>query len=222
MSRFLGSAIALVALSAATAPAEVVLNTLTSQLDGTVAMTADNNRRYAQSFTTSATAESLTEISLDLSATGTTSFDVQIWSNNPIFSPNVPGSRDYKLAEARDVTLTSPYVISSFLEGPVLLNPLTTYWLYVQRVGGADLSWGYTDDQGVTNGYKVGAEGLWTITSGDSLRTAVAVVPEPSTFAMALAGLAPDAPGSGSTPARPGQQARFERWHRLGIRCVAR
>ena len=87
MSRFLGSAIALVALSAATAPAEVVLNTLTSQLDGTVAMTADNNRRYAQSFTTSATAESLTEISLDLSATGTTSFDVQIWSNNPIFSP---------------------------------------------------------------------------------------------------------------------------------------
>jgi uncharacterized protein YoxC len=162
------------------------INTLTSQLDGTVVMTAANDHRYVQSFTTSATAESLTEVSLDLSATGTTSFDVQLWGN---FN-NQPLSRNYRLAQARNVTLTSPYVISSFVEGPVLLAPSTTYWLYVQRVGGADLSWGFTDDQGVANGYKVGAEGPWNISSATSLRTAVNVVPEPSTYAMALAGLA--------------------------------
>ena len=186
MSRVIGLALALVTLSAAGASAEVVLNTLTSQLDGTVVMTAANDHRYVQSFTTSATAESLTEVSLDLSATGTTSFDVQLWGN---FN-NQPLSRNYRLAQARNVTLTSPYVISSFVEGPVLLAPSTTYWLYVQRVGGADLSWGFTDDQGVANGYKVGAEGPWNISSATSLRTAVNVVPEPSTYAMALAGLA--------------------------------
>jgi len=63
-------------------------------------MTAANDHRYVQSFTTSATAESLTEVSLDLSATGTTSFDVQLWGN---FN-NQPLSRNYRLAQGRGLS----------------------------------------------------------------------------------------------------------------------
>lgn len=152
MKRFLVSVVAIVALSAGVARAELVLNTLTSQLDGTVLMTAANDHRYAQSFVTSATTETLTEVSLDLSASAITSFDVGLWLN---FN-NQPLSRLEYLSRPRDVTLTSPYVISGLTE---VVAPSTQYWIVVQRIAGADISWGYTDDQGVANGYRVGRRG---------------------------------------------------------------
>lgn len=183
MSRFLGLAIALVTLSAGFARAEVLLNTLTSELDGTVLMSAVNDRRYAQSFTTSAASTSLSEVALDLSASGVTSFDVALHLN---FN-NAPTSRLDFLAQPRNVTLTSPYVISGLAN---FVAPSTQYWIVVQRIGGADISWGFTDNQGVANGFRTGAEGTWTITSADSLRTGVTAVPEPATCVMALVGLA--------------------------------
>ena len=183
MSRFLMAAVALVTLSAGVARAEVLLNTLTSELDGTVLMSAVNDRRYAQSFLTTAVTESLSGVSLDLSASGTTSFDVSLWSNGT----TAPASRLDFLAQPRDITLTAPYVISG-LTRP--MAPSTQYWIVVQRIAGADISWGFTDNQGVANGFRTGAEGLWTITSSDSLRTGVVAVPEPTTCVLALAGLA--------------------------------
>jgi hypothetical protein len=183
VSRFLMAAVALVTLSAGVARAEVLLNTLTSELDGTVLMSAVNDRRYAQSFLTTAVTESLSGVSLDLSASGTTSFDVSLWSNGT----TAPASRLDFLAQPRDITLTAPYVISG-LTRP--MAPSTQYWIVVQRIAGADISWGFTDNQGVANGFRTGAEGLWTITSSDSLRTGVVAVPEPTTCVLALAGLA--------------------------------
>ena len=177
------AAVALVTLSAGVARAEVLLNTLTSELDGTVLMSAVNDRRYAQSFLTTAVTESLSGVSLDLSASGTTSFDVSLWSNGT----TAPASRLDFLAQPRDITLTAPYVISG-LTRP--MAPSTQYWIVVQRIAGADISWGFTDNQGVANGFRTGAEGLWTITSSDSLRTGVVAVPEPTTCVLALAGLA--------------------------------
>ena len=174
---------AAVAVAAGGVRAEVILDTLTDQLDGTVLMTAANDHRYAQSFVTSATTETLTELSLDLSASGTTSFDVELWLN---FN-NQPLARLERLSQPRDVTLTSPYVISGLTQ---VVSPSTQYWIVVQRIAGADISWGFTDDQGVANGYRVGPEGPWNITSGTALRTGVSVVPEPSTGIIALAGLA--------------------------------
>lgn len=193
-------AMAAVAVAAGGVRAEVILDTLTDQLDGTVLMTAANDHRYAQSFVTSATTETLTELSLDLSASGTTSFDVALWLN---FN-NQPLARLDYLSRPRDVTLTSPYVISGLTEA---VSPSTQYWIVVQRTGGADISWGFTDDQGVANGYRVGAEGPWNITSGTALRTGVSVVPEPSTGIIALAGLA----GGG-----------FFMWRRRSARASAR
>lgn len=188
MSRFPVRSVALVALSAVAlssgvARAEILLNTLTSELDGTVLMSALNDRRYAQSFTTSASTTSLSQVSLDLSASGTTSFDVALHLN---FN-NTPASRLEYLARPRGITITSPYVISGLTD---LVAPSTQHWIVVQRIAGADISWGFTDNQGVANGFRVGAEGLWNITSADSLRTSVVAVPEPTTCAMALAGLA--------------------------------
>lgn len=183
MSRLLMAGVALVGLSAGFARAEVLLNTLTSELDGTVLMSAANDRRYAQSFTTSAATTSLSQVSLDLSASGITSFDVALHLN---FN-NAPASRLDYLARPRDITLTSPYVISGLTE---LVAPSTQHWIVVQRIGGADISWGFTDNQGVANGFRVGAEGSWNITSADSLRTGVVAVPEPATCAIALVGLA--------------------------------
>ena len=58
MSRFLMAGVALVGLSAGFARAELLLDTLTSELDGTVVMSAANDRRSAQSFTTSASTTS--------------------------------------------------------------------------------------------------------------------------------------------------------------------
>ena len=191
---------AAVAVAAGGVRAEVILDTLTDQLDGTVLMTAANDHRYAQSFVTSATTETLTELSLDLSASGTTSFDVALWLN---FN-NQPLARLDYLSRPRDVTLTSPYVISGLTE---VVSPSTQYWIVVQRIAGADISWGFTDDQGVANGYRVGAEGPWNITSGTALRTGVSVVPEPSTGIIALAGLA----GGG-----------FFMWRRRSARASAR
>ena len=66
MSRFLMAGVALVGLSAGFARAELLLDTLTSELDGTVVMSAANDRRSAQSFTTSASTTSLSQVSLDL------------------------------------------------------------------------------------------------------------------------------------------------------------
>lgn len=114
--------------------------------------TAANDHRYAQSFVTSATTETLTEVSLDLSASAITSFDVGLW----LHFNNQPLSRLEYLSRPRDVTLTSPYVISGLTE---VVAPSTQYWIVVHRIAGADISWGYTDDQGVANGYRVGRRG---------------------------------------------------------------
>jgi len=183
MSRFLMAGVARVGLSAGFARAELLLDTLTSELDGTVLMSAANDRRSAQSFTTSASTTSLSQVSLDLSALGITSFDVALHLNFEY----APASRLEYLARPRDITLTSPYVISSLTE---LVAPSTQHWIVVQRIAGADISWDFTDNQGVANGFRSGPEGLWNITSADSLRTGVVAVPEPTTCAMALAGLA--------------------------------
>ena len=112
MSRFLMAGVALVGLSAGFARAELLLDTLTSELDGTVVMSAANDRRSAQSFTTSASTTSLSQVSLDLSASGITSFDVALHLNFEY----APASRLEYLARPRDITLTSPYVISSLTE----------------------------------------------------------------------------------------------------------
>jgi len=183
MSRFLMAGVARVGLSAGFARAELLLDTLTSELDGTVLMSAANDRRSAQSFTTSASTTSLSQVSLDLSALGITSFDVALHLNFEY----APASRLEYLARPHDITLTSPYVISSLTE---LVAPSTQHWIVVQRIAGADISWDFTDNQGVANGFRSGPEGLWNITSADSLRTGVVAVPEPTTCAMALAGLA--------------------------------
>lgn len=122
-------------------------------------------------------------MSLDLSASGITSFDVALFDD----FENAPSSRLEYLARPRDITLTSPYVISGLTE---LVAPSTQHWIVVQRLSGASISWGFTDNQGVPNGYLVGGEPPWTITSADSLRTGVVAVPEPTTCVLALAGLA--------------------------------
>ena len=153
--------------------------------------TADVTNWLADQFVTDAETYDLTSVVLNLASTPLGTIEVDLYSNNPV--GNVPGSviggfsNPGSLA-AGDLTFT-PAI-------PQQLLPNTSYWVVLKNSG----SWNYTNgsatgpgaSQRWADGSNSGA--IWTASTGGPYMMTVnatpVAVPEPSTWAMGLAGLA--------------------------------
>jgi hypothetical protein len=156
-----------VALAAAGARAETIFNTLDDTQDGLVTMSGANSRWYAQSFTTTATGTTLSSVELDL-GTVSGAANVQIWIYDTVGS--LPGSAIGTPLYSGTQTITSPLLLDGL---GMNLNALTQYWVYVQRISGSSLLWGYTDDVTFDNAYTVNGGGSYTLLTTAPLRMTV-------------------------------------------------
>jgi len=153
--------------------------------------TADVTNWLADQFVTDAETYDLTSVVLNLASTPLGTIEVDLYSNNP--TGNVPGSviggfsNPGSLA-AGDLTFT-PAI-------PQQLLPNTSYWVVLKNSG----TWNYTNgsatgpgaSQRWADGSNSGA--IWNASIGGPYMMTVnatpVAVPEPSTWAMGLAGLA--------------------------------
>jgi hypothetical protein len=178
----------LVGQAASAAPVVLYDSITTNTADGS--NTADVTNWLADQFVTDAETYDLTSVVLKLANTPLGSIEVDLYSNNPV--GNVPGSvigtftNPGSLA-AGDLTFT-PAI-------PQQLLPNTSYWVVLKNSG----SWNYTNglatgpgaSQRWADGSNSGA--IWNASNGGPYMMTVnatpVAVPEPSTWAMGLAGL---------------------------------
>ena len=153
--------------------------------------TADVTNWIANEFKTDSVAYDLTSVVLKLASTPLGTIEVDLYSNKP--AGNVPESvigaftNPGSLA-AGDLTFT-PAI-------PQQLLPNTSYWVVLKNSG----SWNYTNGlatgPGASQRWAEGLNqgGIWNPTTGSpymmTVNAAPVAVPEPSTWAMGLAGLA--------------------------------
>jgi hypothetical protein len=182
------AAAVLVGQAASAAPVVLYDSITTNTADGS--NTADVTNWLADQFVTDAETYDLTSVVLKLANTPLGSIEVDLYSNNPV--GNVPGSvigtftNPGSLA-AGDLTFT-PAI-------PQQLLPNTSYWVVLKNSG----SWNYTNgsatgpgaSQRWADGSNSGA--IWNASNGGPYMMTVnatpVAVPEPSTWAMGLAGL---------------------------------
>lgn len=157
-----------VALTATSVRAETIFNTLDDTQDGFVNMSSVNNRWYAQSFTTTATGTTVSSVELDL-ATVSGSADVQIWIYDT-GTNSLPGSAVGTSLYSATQSITSPLMLDGL---SLNLSPLTRYWVYVQRVSGSNLLWGYTDDVAFDNAYTTDGGTTYTLLTTAPLRISI-------------------------------------------------
>ena len=188
----LGVAIAaamLIGQAASAAPVVLYDSITANTADGS--NTADATNWLADQFMTDAETYDLTSVVLKLASTPLGTIEVDLYSNNP--TGNVPGSviggfsNPGSLA-AGDLTFT-PAI-------PQQLLPNTSYWVVLKNSG----SWNYTNgsatgpgaSQRWADGLSSGA--IWNASTGGpylmTVNATPVAVPEPSTWAMGLAGLA--------------------------------
>ena len=188
----LGVAIAgamLLGQAASAAPVVLYDSITANTADGS--NTADATNWLADQFMTDAETYDLTSVVLSLASTPLGTIEVDLYSNNPV--GNVPGSviggfsNPGSLA-AGDLTFT-PAI-------PQQLLPNTSYWVVLKNSG----TWNYTNgsatgpgaSQRWADGSNSGA--IWNASTGGPYMMTVnatpVAVPEPSTWAMGLAGLA--------------------------------
>jgi hypothetical protein len=182
------AAAVLVGQAASAAPVVLYDSITTNTADGS--NTADVTNWLADQFVTDAETYDLTSVVLKLANTPLGSIEVDLYSNNPV--GNVPGSvigtfTNPGSLSAGDLTFT-PAI-------PQQLLPNTSYWVVLKNSG----SWNYTNgsatgpgaSQRWADGSNSGA--IWTATTGGPYMMTVnatpVAVPEPSTWAMGLAGL---------------------------------
>jgi hypothetical protein len=182
------AAAVLVGQAASAAPVVLYDSITTNTADGS--NTADVTNWLADQFVTDAETYDLTSVVLKLANTPLGSIEVDLYSNNPV--GNVPGSviggfsNPGSLA-AGDLTFT-PAI-------PQQLLPNTSYWVVLKNSG----TWNYTNgsatgpgaSQRWADGSNSGA--IWNASNGGPYMMTVnatpVAVPEPSTWAMGLAGL---------------------------------
>jgi hypothetical protein len=182
------AAAVLVGQAASAAPVVLYDSITTNTADGS--NTADVTNWLADQFVTDAETYDLTSVVLKLANTPLGSIEVDLYSNNPV--GNVPGSvigtftNPGSLA-AGDLTFT-PAI-------PQQLLPNTSYWVVLKNSG----SWNYTNglatgpgaSQRWADGSNSGA--IWSASTGGpylmTVNATPVAVPEPSTWAMGLAGL---------------------------------
>jgi len=182
------AAAVLVGQAASAAPVVLYDSITTNTADGS--NTADVTNWLADQFVTDAETYDLTSVVLKLANTPLGSIEVDLYSNNPV--GNVPGSviggfsNPGSLA-AGDLTFT-PAI-------PQQLLPNTSYWVVLKNSG----TWNYTNgsatgpgaSQRWADGSNSGA--IWSASTGGpylmTVNATPVAVPEPSTWAMGLAGL---------------------------------
>jgi hypothetical protein len=178
----------LVGQAASAAPVVLYDSITANTADGS--NTADVTNWLANEFKTDSVAYDLTSVVLNLASTPLGTIEVDLYSNNPV--GNVPGSviggfsNPGSLA-AGDLTFT-PAI-------PQQLLPNTSYWVVLKNSG----TWNYTNgsatgpgaSQRWADGSNSGA--IWSASTGGpylmTVNATPVAVPEPSTWAMGLAGL---------------------------------
>lgn len=179
----------LVGQAASAAPVVLYDSITANTADGS--NTADVTNWLANEFKTDAETYDLTSVVLKLASTPLGTIEVDLYSNNPV--GNVPGSviggfsNPGSLA-AGDLTFT-PATSQQLL-------PNTSYWVVLKNSG----TWNYTNglatgpgaSQRWADGSNSGA--IWSASTGGpylmTVNATPVAVPEPSTWAMGLAGVA--------------------------------
>ena len=152
--------------------------------------TADVTNWLANEFKTDSVAYDLSSVALKLASTPLGTIEVDLYSNNTV--GNVPGS---VIGTFTNPGSLSPGDLTFTPAIPQQLLPNTSYWVVLKNSG----SWNYTNgsatgpgaSQRWADGSNSGA--IWTATTGGPYMMTVnatpVAVPEPSTWAMGLAGL---------------------------------
>lgn len=194
------AAVAILSVAASATHAAPVLQTVYDSVDGFSAtgstdVTTTNWAAGKFTFPTLTNGYQLAAVKVQLSGVPAGSVELSVWSAN-VGSPGIPGNQLF--------TLTSPASLAAGLNTFTSTQSLpaggTTYWIVMKGLAGTPngaATWDRTT--GTPNGpgastevalYTPGLGGRWnTQTPGDPLMMQIYAVPEPSTYAMGLAGL---------------------------------
>lgn len=181
--------------------------TVFSSLSGTyasnvpVGLTGVDWTYAAQQFNTG-TNTRVTDVTLNLSSIGGNngSFNVEIWTS----SSNAPGSLVGAIATGQSQGSVTGIQQTYTYSGSVPVSAGTDYWVVMNATNmNGQVLWSYTDDAPAQNPGFIGVVGTELLKTTDTLPTwstpggvtsgrmmmSVVAVPEPSTWALALAGL---------------------------------
>jgi hypothetical protein len=127
-------------------------------------------------------------------SSGTTS--IGIYNNNAVTDPPSPGSLFATIGTVTDSSLSGTASVWSVSPvSPLSLAASTRYWVGLSTSNNATMQWWYASSNagtGVADEYFSNSTGNFA-NAGDrpyQMQVSVTAVPEPSTYAMALAGLA--------------------------------
>jgi len=147
----------------------------------------------AQAFTTTSTAHVLDEVSLPLWKRGeaTGAYDIQLWDSTG--NDGTPGAQvgSAIFSGLAQNLSTTPGALLTIPNLNITLSPNTTYYLVSGNTSVTptdNFMWALSDTN--ASNFLEFSEGIWNGPYPSNLKMRITAVPEPSTVAMALAGLA--------------------------------
>lgn len=186
-------------VSAVPANAGIVYDSTAADADGAAQLSTNGVSSWnygAQQFNSGANS-ALSAVSLSLFRVGTGgAYSVQLWSNTVVSGTAVPGTFLGNLGSGSTSSLTTFPTLVSF-NPTTAVSPNTDYWVVFDAtaVGTGQAYWNYTAD---STGTGVASAAYFKTDDGDGWTEAygpyrgimsVTAVPEPSTCALAAAGL---------------------------------